>query len=66
MPARRTRAAAARGQAYLRSGRPDLAFQAVSGIRDETPEAGEAMTVAGMALIRMGQYRVARMALSGP
>ncbi len=57
------RAAAARGRSDLRNGRPDLAFQAVSQVRDDSPEAGEAMTVAGLALIRLGQHRVARMAL---
>jgi tetratricopeptide (TPR) repeat protein len=57
------RTATARGRNYLRSGRPDLAFQAVSEVRDESPEAGEAMAVAGLALARMGQYRTARMAL---
>jgi tetratricopeptide (TPR) repeat protein len=62
-PIDEARAAASRGRDYLRLGRPDLAFQAVSRVRDESPEAGEAMTVAGLALIRMGQYRVARMAL---
>jgi tetratricopeptide (TPR) repeat protein len=62
-PARRARAAAAQGRDYLRAGRPDLAFQSVNEIRDDSPEAGEAMAVAGMALARMGQYRVSRMAL---
>ncbi|MGP0070191.1 MAG: tetratricopeptide repeat protein [Isosphaeraceae bacterium] len=62
-PARRARAAAARGRSDLRAGRPDLALRAVGDIRDESPEAGEAMAVAGMALVRMGQYPVARMAL---
>ena len=55
--------AAARGRRLLRAGRPDLAFDAVNGVRDESPAAGEAMAVAGQALIGMGQYRVARMAL---
>lgn len=55
--------AASRGRLYLRIGQPDLAFEAVSGVRDESPAAGEAMAVAGLALIRMGQFRVARMAL---
>lgn len=57
------RAAALRGRHYLRLGRPELAFEAVHGVRDDSPAAGEAMAVAGQALIRMGQYRVARMAL---
>jgi len=55
--------AVAKGRAHLAQGRPDLAFQAVSDVRDEAPGAGEAMTVAGLALIRTGQYRMARMAL---
>src|SRR5579883_205765 len=37
------RAAVAKGRDYLRRGRPDLAFQAVNQIRDDSPEAGEAM-----------------------
>ena len=60
---RRARAATARGRHYLQAGRPDLALEAVSQVRDESPEAGEAMAVAGLALARMGQYRAARMAL---
>jgi len=32
-------------------------------VRDEAPGAGEAMTVAGLALLQMGQYQGARMAL---
>jgi tetratricopeptide (TPR) repeat protein len=52
-----------RGQAYLRSGRPDLAFQLVHDVRDNEPGAGEAMAVAGTALIRMNQFRLARLAL---
>ena len=62
-PDRKARTAAARGRNYLNIGRPDLALQAVNEIRDESPGAGEAMTVAGIALIRMQQYRVARLAL---
>jgi predicted Zn-dependent protease len=57
------RAAAERGRAHLRQGRPDLAFEAVSSIRDEAPGAGEAMTVAGLALIQYREYRGARLAL---
>lgn len=56
-------AATARGRSYLRSRRPDLALQAVDHVREATPEAGEAMAVAGLALIQMGHYRAARMAL---
>jgi tetratricopeptide (TPR) repeat protein len=63
-PVPEARAAAAQGLAYLRYGRPDLAFQSVREVvRDESPEAGEAMTVAGLALIRMGEHRAARLAL---
>ena len=62
-PADEARAAASRGRNDLQRGRPDLAFQAVSQVRDESPEAGEAMAVAGLALIRMEQYPTARMSL---
>ncbi len=62
-PAGAARAAASRGQAELRRGRPDLAFEVVNQVRDDSPEAGEAMTVAGIALIRMGELKVARKAL---
>jgi tetratricopeptide (TPR) repeat protein len=56
-------AAVARGRDALGRGRPDLALQAVSEVRDEAPGSGEAMTVAGLALLRMGEYRGARLAL---
>jgi tetratricopeptide (TPR) repeat protein len=56
-------AAVARGRDYLRQGRPDLALQSVSAVRDEARGSGEAMTVAGFALLRMGEYRGARLAL---
>jgi tetratricopeptide (TPR) repeat protein len=55
--------AVARGRAYLDQGRSDLAFQAVSDIRDEAPGSGEAMAIAGLAMIRFGEYRAARLAL---
>ena len=55
--------AVARGRDYLRRGRPDLALQAVGAVRDEAAGSGEAMTVAGLALLRMGEYRGARLAL---
>jgi tetratricopeptide (TPR) repeat protein len=55
--------AVARGREALRRGRPDLALRAVNAIRDEGPGSGEAMTVAGLALLRLGQYRGARLAL---
>src|SRR5215472_5497933 len=48
--------AVARGRTYLQYGRPDLAIQAVFDVRDEAPGAGAAMTVAGLALIRLGEY----------
>src|SRR5262249_32286676 len=62
-PVRAGGAAAERGRAYLRYGRPDLAFRAVEDIRDEEPGAAEAVAVAAQALLRLGQYRVARPAL---
>ncbi len=55
--------AVARGRMYLRQGRHDRAFEAVSAIRDEAPGAGEAMTVAGLALLHYREYRGARMTL---
>jgi tetratricopeptide (TPR) repeat protein len=55
--------AVGRGRAYLRHGRPDLAVQAIQDVRDEAPGSGEAMEVAGLALIRLGEYRGARQAL---
>jgi tetratricopeptide (TPR) repeat protein len=55
--------AVARGREALRRGRPDLALRAVNAIRDEAPGSGEAMTVAGLALLRLGEYRGARLAL---
>jgi tetratricopeptide (TPR) repeat protein len=56
-------AAVARGRYALHQGRPDLALQAVNAVRDEAPGSGEAMTVAGLALLRLGEYRGARLAL---
>jgi tetratricopeptide (TPR) repeat protein len=53
----------ARARDYLRRGRPDLALQAINDVRDEGPGSGEAMTVAGMALLRMREFRGARLAL---
>ena len=35
----------------------------MSAVRDEARGSGEAMTVAGFALLRMGEYRGARLAL---
>jgi tetratricopeptide (TPR) repeat protein len=54
--------AVARGREALRRGRPDLALRAVNDVRDEGPGSGEAMTVAGLALLRLGEYRGARRA----
>jgi tetratricopeptide (TPR) repeat protein len=56
-------AAVARGRDALRRGRPDLALQAVKEVRDEAPGSGEAMTIAGLALLRLGEYRGSRLAL---
>ncbi len=56
-------AAVARGRDALRRGRPDLALQAVNAVRDEAPGSGEAMTVAGLALLRLREFRGARLAL---
>ncbi|WP_169977301.1 tetratricopeptide repeat protein [Tautonia rosea] len=47
----------------LDSGRPDLAFDAVKDIRDQEPGAAEAMTIAGVALFRLGDPVGARRAL---
>jgi tetratricopeptide (TPR) repeat protein len=55
--------AVARANAYVRMGRPDRALEIVSEIRDEAPGAGEAMAIAGFALVQFGEYRAARLAL---
>jgi len=55
--------AVARGEAYLRQGRPDLAIQAVSHVRDEGRGAGEAMTVAGQGFLAFQDLQAARLAL---
>lgn len=52
-----------KGRAYLGEGRPDLALDAVSLVRDEAPGAGEAMTVAGLALLQLRNFQGARLAL---
>jgi tetratricopeptide (TPR) repeat protein len=62
VPAKTHWDAVARGQAYLHAGRADRAFACVSAIRDDAPGAGEAMAIAGFALIRMNEYRAARLA----
>ena len=55
--------AVALGQQHLDNGRPDLALKSVMHIRDDGPGAGEAMTVAGVALFRLGEPMGARQAL---
>ena len=56
-------AAVTLGRDALRRNRPDLALKAIGEVRDEAPGSGEAMTVAGLALLRLGEYRGARLAL---
>ena len=56
-------AAVNKGRVFLLQGRPDLAFAAVQHIRDKEPGAGEAMTVAGLALVKMDRPVVALLAL---
>ena len=53
----------AEARAYLDQGQPDLAFQAVSGIRDEAPGAAEALTLAARALLMRGNISPARRVL---
>ena len=62
LPVRVWRASVEQAQVFLRMGRPDLAFQAVSDARDHEPDAGEAVAVAGIAMARMGELRTARQA----
>jgi tetratricopeptide (TPR) repeat protein len=50
-------------QRYLDQGRPDLAIQIVSTIRDEAPGAAEALTIAARALIARNAIPLARRAL---
>src|SRR5262245_2817718 len=52
----------ARAQYYLDRDQPDLAFQAVSGVRDEAPGAPEALTLAARALMTRGVISPARYA----
>lgn len=56
-------AVVAQGRYYLGAGRPDLAFEAVAHVRDEAPGAGEAMTIAGLAMLHFGDLATARLAL---
>jgi predicted Zn-dependent protease len=53
----------ARARYYLDRGQPDLAFQAVSGIRDGGPGAAEGLTVAARALLMRGNVSLARRTL---
>lgn len=53
----------ARARRFLDQGRPDLAFQAVSQIRDEAPGAAEGLTLAAQALLTQGQIALARRTL---
>jgi tetratricopeptide (TPR) repeat protein len=55
--------AVSRGRSYLRQGRADMALQSVQDVRDDAEGAGEAMTVAGLALLRLGEVKGARLAL---
>ncbi len=52
-----------RAQAYLDRGEVDLAFQAVSGIRDDRPGAAEGLTLAARALLMRGNITTARRVL---
>jgi predicted Zn-dependent protease len=52
-----------KGRAFLKQGRPDLAFAAVQHIRDDGPGAGEALTIAGLSLMQFNQPKYARMTL---
>ena len=61
VPGRRSRrAAVAQARAFLETGRPDLALKAVARIEDTDPEAGAALTIAGMALAALDRRREAR------
>lgn len=53
----------ARARTHLSQGRPDLAFEAVSQVRDEAPGAAEAMTIAAQAFLMMGNVPTGRRAL---
>src|SRR5690349_21791528 len=53
-------AAVSMGRAYLAQGQPHLALAAVEHVRDEGPGSGEAMTVAGLALLELKQPITAR------
>jgi tetratricopeptide (TPR) repeat protein len=53
----------ARARAFLDRGQPDLAFQAVAGIRDAGPGAPEGLTLAAKALLLRGNIAPARRVL---
>jgi tetratricopeptide (TPR) repeat protein len=53
----------ARARHYLDRGQPDLAFQAVSRIRDEGPGAAEGLTLGARALLMHGDVSAARRTL---
>ncbi|MFO0890294.1 MAG: tetratricopeptide repeat protein [Isosphaeraceae bacterium] len=53
----------ARAREFLERNRPDLAFQAVTGIRDEKPGAAEALALAARALLMQGTIAPARQVL---
>jgi tetratricopeptide (TPR) repeat protein len=53
----------AEAKAHLDRGRPDLTVRTVARIHDESPGAGEALTLAGKALLAQGNIPSARRAL---
>lgn len=53
----------AKARRYLDRGRPDLAFWAVSKIRDDGPGAAEGLTLAARALLMQGNVSLARKTL---
>ena len=55
--------ALARGREYLQQGFPRRAIQAVSRVRDDAPEAAEALTIRGMAWASLEEVGPARQAL---
>ncbi len=55
--------ALAQARAWLEGGRPDLALQAVYPVDEDSPHAGEALTIAGVALLRRGNLVGARVML---
>ena len=48
-----------RARFHLDRGEPDLAFAAVSGIRDDAPGAAEGLSLAATALVRQGNVPLA-------